>query len=842
MLQHVQVDVNATTDQPIYRYIPDEAFKTESLVKKELEGFKIAFTELTYDIEVQLQDAFKHGKTNSEHIIQAIKASNNFFDSQKFLNLAYPLTDHLNQRRNYFSKRIEWFKKDTKLSLLHGRLDKYIQNENTENVHITIVLENVWSMCSMWFVEQLLQLLFSSTHFNEFHWFRVSINESVSMIFLTQRKFISSLIEHSQNKVQLMELTGVISLSIADTVVYTTTRKHDYKFDKSISLAKISGNSEALELLLQVFQAPLATASIINVDHNKNYHLFPEPDSTALMIACCNDNTEMVKLLLESGKADPNIQNGRKYTALMYARSNNTICQLLIHNRADVDKVNIFTETALFYASFVGNTKAVKILLPLVSPDIIMMQDYSGRTPLWIASHQGHIRVVQQLLRAKADPNIAANDGMTPLYAASYSGHSQIVQRLLQEQVDPNTASNEGVTPLHIASQEGRVDVVQRLLLLENIEPDISANDGRTPLYTACKNGHLQILEQLLQAKADPNIANNNGKTPLYAASYSGHSQIVQRLLQEQVDPNIADDEGITPLYLASQEGKRDVVKKLLQAGADPNLPVTGLADPNIATNNGITPLGITSYNGHLKLVERLFQEQVDPNIANDEGITPLYIASKEGKLDIVEQLLQAKADPTIATNNGITPLGIASDRGHLKIVERLLQEQVDPNIASGEGATPLYLASQMGRMDVVERLLQAKADPNILSNNGKTPLYAASYNGHLHIVQRFLQEQVDPNIADDEGITPLYVASLGGRRDVVEKLLQAGADPNLPVNGLTPLHAACFMGHLQVARLLQTWQANVNAQYKSGLAPIHLACLEGHSDIVECMASSGKS
>ena len=77
-------------------------------------------------------------------------------------------------------------------------------------------------------------------------------------------------------------------------------------------------------------------------------------------------------------------------------------------------------------------------------------------------------------------------------------------------------------------------------------------------------------------------------------------------------------------------------------------------------------------------------------------------------------------------------------------------------------------------------------------------------------------------------------MASQEGRMDVVEKLLQAGADPNLPVSGPTPLHAACFMGHLQVARLLQTWQGNVNAQYISGLAPIHLACLEGHSDIVE--------
>ena len=857
LLQHLKVDVNAKTDQPIYRNIPDEIFITESEVTEELEDFKTTFSELTNDIEDQLQNASKHGKANSEHIIQAIKASNNFFDCQKFLNLAYPLTDHLNQKRNYFSKRIEWFKKETKLSLFHGRLDKYFQSENTENVHITLVLENVWSMCSMWFVEQLLQLLFSSTHFNEFHSFMVSINESVSMVFLTKRQFITSLIKHSQNKVQLMELTGVISLSIGDTVVYTTKRKHDYKFDKSISLAKISGNSEALELLLQVFQAPIATYIISKLDHNKNYHLFPDPDSTALMIACCNDSTEMVKLLLESGKADPNIQNGRKYTALMYACRNNTICQLLINNRADVDKLNIFTETALFWASYVGNTKAVKTLLPLVSPDIIVIQSHSGYTPLHIASQEGHIGVVEQLLKAKADPNIPSINRETPIYVASYNGHSQIVQRFLQEQVDPNIADDVGITPLYIASQEGKLDIVEQLLqakadpnipanngetplcaasysghllivqrlLQEQVDPNIADDEGITPLYIASQEGKLNIVEQLLQAKADPNIPANSGETPLFAASYNGHSQIVQRLLQEQVNPSIANDEGITPLHIASLECKMDVVEQLLQAKADPNIP----------NNNGRTPLYAASYNGHSQIVERLLQEQINPNIADNLGITPLYIASKEGKLDAVEHLLQAKSDPNIPANNGKTPLYAASYNGHSQIVQRLLQEQVDPNIADNDGITPLYIASLEGEMDIVEHLLQAKADPNIPANNGKTPLYAASYNGHSQIVQRLLQEQVDPNIADNDGITPLYIASLEGEMDVVEQLLQAKADPNIPANnGKTPLYAASYNGHSQIVQQLLQEQVDPNIADDDGITPLYIASLQDEIDVVE--------
>ena len=74
LLQHVQVDVNTITDQPIYRNIPDEVFKTESKVTEELDYFKTTFTELTNEIEVQLHYASECDEANSEHIIQATKA------------------------------------------------------------------------------------------------------------------------------------------------------------------------------------------------------------------------------------------------------------------------------------------------------------------------------------------------------------------------------------------------------------------------------------------------------------------------------------------------------------------------------------------------------------------------------------------------------------------------------------------------------------------------------------------------------------------------------------------------------------------------------------------------
>ena len=88
--------------------------------------------------------------------------------------------------------------------------------------------------------------------------------------------------------------------------------------------------------------------------------------------------------------------------------------------------------------------------------------------------------------------NIANNDGKTPLYTASNNGHLEIVEVLIAGGGDVNKAEYHCWTPLHMACDKGYLEVVKVLI-------DNKANffckdkDGKTPLDVA-KTTEIKVM------------------------------------------------------------------------------------------------------------------------------------------------------------------------------------------------------------------------------------------------------------------------------------------------------------------------------------------------------------
>ncbi|CAL4060891.1 unnamed protein product, partial [Meganyctiphanes norvegica] len=128
----------------------------------------------------------------------------------------------------------------------------------------------------------------------------------------------------------------------------------------------------------------------------------------------------------------------------------------------------------------------------------------------------GDVPGVHAALQNGADVNWKSNDdisGVTPLYMACHWGHSTIVEMLVNANADVNMANDYGETPLSVASSIGDSTIVE-MLLNANADVNIAQDDGFTPLQTACSFGHSTIVEMLVKSNADVNIANCDGSTP----------------------------------------------------------------------------------------------------------------------------------------------------------------------------------------------------------------------------------------------------------------------------------------------------------------------------------------
>lgn len=105
-------------------------------------------------------------------------------------------------------------------------------------------------------------------------------------------------------------------------------------------------------------------------------------------------------------------QDSQGYTALYKASAHN-----------DIDNVAKIISTA-------ASTESLKKLINLPS--------YTEKTPVYIASQNGHAEVVKILVQANANVNLCDIYGTSSLHISSKKGNSSVVKHLLNGNADVN--------------------------------------------------------------------------------------------------------------------------------------------------------------------------------------------------------------------------------------------------------------------------------------------------------------------------------------------------------------------------------------------------------------------
>ncbi len=145
------------------------------------------------------------------------------------------------------------------------------------------------------------------------------------------------------------------------------------------------------------------------------------------------------------------------------------------------------------------------------------------------AAMEGNITAVVELVANGADVNAKGEySGWTPLILASKKGEIELVDYLLSNGADVNAESGiRGRTAIMEAARNRNIGVVRALL---TADPDLNAVDweGYTVLMFAAVSGQGDIVEVLLTHGADVNVKNKVGSSALMMAS--GYPNILRKL------------------------------------------------------------------------------------------------------------------------------------------------------------------------------------------------------------------------------------------------------------------------------------------------------------------------
>jgi len=159
------------------------------------------------------------------------------------------------------------------------------------------------------------------------------------------------------------------------------------------------------------------------------------------------------------------------------------------------------------------------------------------------------------------------HDGVSVLSKACRHGNPEIVETLMLALADPNLADKEMRTALFNACESGSQSVVNLLLLHPAVDIETASKSGKSPLYIASERGHTEVVRLLLANGANPRRETCRKKIPLYAAAELGSSDLVMELLPYTLQEDLfkLTHFGTTPMHAATTHPNK-CVKKLFMA------------------------------------------------------------------------------------------------------------------------------------------------------------------------------------------------------------------------------------------------------------------------------------
>lgn len=178
------------------------------------------------------------------------------------------------------------------------------------------------------------------------------------------------------------------------------------------------------------------------------------------------------------------------------------------------------------------------------------------------AAKTGNIHVVECLWNRNVRPN-GTICVTTPLMKASINGHVDIVDFLLKNNIDVNITGTDGWTALMNACAFGQIDVVDRLLNIEGCNINYQDTSGHSAIFLATEWGHHEIVNRLIVYGANYYAHDKMNRNLLHFAVISQQEEMVNCILLLGLEIEQKDIEGDTPLSMANRLKLSNIVSML---------------------------------------------------------------------------------------------------------------------------------------------------------------------------------------------------------------------------------------------------------------------------------------
>ena len=589
-----------------------------------------------------------------------------------------------------------------------------------------------------------------------------------------------------------------------------------------------------------------------------------------------------------TGEVNVNARDNEGKTPLHYAAEMNDqqLANFFISIGADTNALDKSNQSALGVSIQKGHTSVAKIIvtgganihLPILDdktaailalqsspavfnsiliPSSIDLIDSSGKTILHLASIEGKVQAVHDILAIKSDPSLLNQYDKESKNALDYAFSR------------PDSASHMEIAELLILSGAYSENPMFNYFgpAVRSANFNIRRNEGLAPIHYAVMysntgaHSHTGLISYLLDKKIDINIKTTSGATALHEAVRKGDYQIVNMLVKAGADVNARDANNNTPLHTGIPvETHKEIASLLMTSGADPNL----------RDDHGDTPLHIVIIlNRSLNVIQAFLDGGSDVHIRNIQGKTPLYIAVEEGRTALIPVLLTSGSEIFAADNSGVTPFDLAvkspestfnlmiqpetvvqRDSAGNTMLHAAVRNRANPNqIASildaralvdarnREGDTALHIAVRMNQKDSSEFLISRGA--SIFSGNsaGQSPLYIAfTSNG----VREWIINPTTINARDGLGNNMLHYAAEWKFNNVIPLIIRNGLSvEEANATGETPIFMAVKTNSTSTIKVLVDNNANINARDSQGNSILHTAVRWNAKESVEMLIAN---